>query len=163
MSRPFKLDLTRGFDPMKPIPPPIRPMFSPPPTSFDRDALQDYDEVGSKVGVPVTLDWDYLLARVDFTKRKWWLIERDVDESGEERQRVSEAVEDVLGDFIDFSDDPATAFQQRIWLKRLFRYRDEDTYRLGKDPRFKDRELLPPDVPEPPPPAPPDSDQPALF
>jgi hypothetical protein len=143
--RQFKLDLMRGFDPSKPILSPIRPPWRPRPmTPAERDALHDYDEAGSvsKLGMPVSVDWDYLFARLDFTKNKWWLIERDIDEFGQPRIRVQEIrdgiVDDVLADFVDLSEDVIEARLERLWLKRMFRDRDENTYRFGKHPRIDD-------------------------
>jgi hypothetical protein len=145
----FDLDLTRHFDPSKkaaPPPPakiiPLRPV--------DQDALHDYDEVGSKCGTPVDIDWDRLLANLDFTKNKWWLLKTENDECGELRIRVIELpesmIDGVLRDFIDFSNDPIQARQQRVWVKRMFREYDSKTFRRGKDERFKHE---PPSEPKP--------------
>jgi hypothetical protein len=148
--RTFKLDLSRHFDPSKKaeLPPKQKLQFG----RVDDDALHDYDEVGNvaRLGVAVGVDWDYLLARLDFTKAKFWLFKTENDESGDLRTRTTEVargmVDDVLGDFVMFNDDKNQSRLQRVWLKRMFRERDKWTFRLGKDKRFE-REI---DEPAPP-------------
>jgi hypothetical protein len=155
MARQFQLDPMRGFDPSKEIAPPPPPSrIRPPPRPADwDDALHDYDEVGDVniLGVSFDVDWDYLFARLDFTKGKWWLIVRDADANGDERIRVQELpnsiINAVLEDFVDLCDDFDRARLERTWLKRMFRRRDEKSYRFGKVPWRE--EQPPPESPNP--------------
>ena len=150
----YKLDLDRHFILGKKAPTPKKLYWEHRPAPImDREAIDDFDDT-LILGIPVQVDWEHLTRRLDYHKNKWWIPEEtgwiELSSFKVEEFLYRNGIGDEFG---------AEADRERIWVKRMFYFRDRKAYPMGELPDPPKPPKLPEPEPEPETPEPPSGDQ----